>query len=57
MNFLSLPLFFQFGIFFTVSLISSFLIFHIGKELFFRFGLLDNPAPYGHKRKPVPIGI
>lgn len=57
MNFASLPIFAQFGIFLFVSLISSFIIFQTGKHLFFRFGLLDNPAPYGHKRKPVPLGI
>lgn len=57
MDFTSLSLFSQLGIFFIVSLISSFIIFHAGKYLFERFGLLDNPAPYGHKRKPVPLGI
>ncbi|MDD2917188.1 MAG: MraY family glycosyltransferase [Candidatus Gracilibacteria bacterium] len=57
MNFASLSLFTQFSLFFISSLISSLGIFHIGKYLFERFGLLDNPAPYGHKRKPVPLGI
>lgn len=57
MNFASLPLFTQFGLFFGASLVSSFAIFHAGKYLFEYFGLLDNPAPYGHKRRPVPLGI
>jgi len=57
MNFASLSIFVQLGIFLGCSLVSSFTIFHIGKYLFARFGLLDNPAPYGHKRKPVPLGI
>ncbi|MDD5198101.1 MAG: MraY family glycosyltransferase [Candidatus Gracilibacteria bacterium] len=57
MNFASFPLFAQFGLFLVASLVSSFGIFHVGKYLFSHFGLLDNPAPYGHKRKPVPLGI
>jgi UDP-N-acetylmuramyl pentapeptide phosphotransferase/UDP-N-acetylglucosamine-1-phosphate transferase len=57
MNFASLPIFSQFGVFFVCSLLSSFLIFQAGKYLFAHFWLLDNPAPYGHKRKPVPFGI
>lgn len=57
MNLASLPIFTQVGLFLISSFISSFTIFHIGKYLFERFGLLDNPAPYGHKRKPVPLGI
>ncbi|OIP53123.1 hypothetical protein AUK10_02845 [Candidatus Gracilibacteria bacterium CG2_30_37_12] len=57
MNFTSLSLFSQLSIFFIVSLVSSFIIFHAGKYLFSHFGLLDNPAPYGHKRNPVPFGI
>lgn len=57
MNLHSLPIFAQFGLFFALSLVSSFIIFHAGRYLFERFGLLDNPAPYGHKRRPVPFGI
>jgi len=57
MNFTTLPIFAQFGIFFLASSLSSFLIFQGGKYIFERFGLIDNPAPYGHKRKPVPFGI
>lgn len=57
MDFASLPIFAQFGIFFVCSFVSSFIIFQIGRYLFSRFGLLDNPAPYGHKRVPVPFGI
>jgi UDP-N-acetylmuramyl pentapeptide phosphotransferase/UDP-N-acetylglucosamine-1-phosphate transferase len=57
MNFVSLSLFSQLAIFFIASLLLSFIIFHIGKYLFSHFGLLDNPAPYGHKRKPVPLGV
>ncbi len=57
MNFASLNIFSQFSLFFIASLCSSFIIFQAGKYLFSRFGLLDNPAPYGHKRKPVPFWI
>lgn len=57
MNLLSLPFFTQLVFILLCSIVSSFVFFSLGKYLFERYGLLDNPAPYGHKRKPVPFGI
>lgn len=39
------------------SSLTSFLIFRGVLRYFPKFGLLDNPAPYGHKRAPVPFGV
>jgi UDP-N-acetylmuramyl pentapeptide phosphotransferase/UDP-N-acetylglucosamine-1-phosphate transferase len=40
-----------------LSSIVSFGIFQGILRYFPKFGLLDNPAPYGHKRAPVPFGV
>ena len=39
------------------SSLTSFAIFRGVLRYFPKFGLLDNPAPYGHKRAPVPFGV
>lgn len=41
----------------TASSVTSFAIFRAVLKYFPKFGLLDNPAPYGHKRAPVPFGV
>lgn len=41
----------------TLSSLTSFAIFRGVLRYFPKFGLLDNPAPYGHKRAPVPFGV
>lgn len=53
----SLALFPRLTVIFGLSLVSSFIIFALGRYLFEKIGLLDNPAPYGHKRAPVPYGM
>ncbi|MFZ3233005.1 MAG: hypothetical protein WA194_05855 [Patescibacteria group bacterium] len=39
------------------SSLTSLAIFRGVLRYFPKFGLLDNPAPYGHKRAPVPFGV
>lgn len=39
----------------VASSLTSFAIFRAVLRYFPKFGLLDNPAPYGHKRAPVPF--
>lgn len=39
------------------SSVTSALIFRAVLRFFPVFGLVDNPAPYGHKRAPVPFGV
>ena len=53
---LSLPLFYKLAILLILSTLSSWVIIQIIRLSFPRLGLLDNPAPYGHKRAPVPLG-
>lgn len=40
---------------FVASTLSSFLLFRAILRYFPKFGFLDNPAPYGHDRAPVPF--
>ena len=47
----------RFGGIALVSLASSYVLFRAMFWLFPKYGLLDNPAPYGHKRPPVPLGM
>ena len=41
----------------VASSVTSLLIFRAVLRFFPVFGLVDNPAPYGHKRAPVPFGV
>ena len=41
----------------TLSFAGSYLMFFFGARIFRKYGLLDNPAPYGHDREPVPFGF
>ena len=42
---------------FLASTLVSFVLFRLVFWVFPKLGFLDNPAPYGHKRAPVPFGI
>lgn len=56
MHFLiSLSFFEKVAILLVVSSITSFLLIQAIQWLFPRLGFLDNPAPYGHDRAPVPF--
>lgn len=41
----------------VLSALSSYCLFLLGTRLFQKWGLLDNPGPYGHDRAPVPFGF
>jgi len=41
----------------VLSALSSYAVFLLGTKLFQKWGLLDNPGPYGHDRDPVPFGF
>jgi len=53
--FTTLPLFTQIAIIFGISIVTSIVLMWVIRWGFTRVGFLDNPAPYGHDRAPVPF--
>lgn len=46
----------RFLLIFAASSVISCLLFWAALRYFPKWGLLDNPGPYGHDRAPVPLG-
>lgn len=54
---MEIELIIRFVLIFAASSVVSCVLFWGVMHYFPKWGLLDNPAPYGHDRKPVPHGV